>query len=88
MGTMIRTTVALPAYLLAEADRVVREGRAKSRNEIVALALAHELATIQRRAIDEAFAGMASDIEYQTEASRLMDEFASADQETARTIPE
>jgi metal-responsive CopG/Arc/MetJ family transcriptional regulator len=79
--------LALPAELLAEADRIVREGGARSRNEFVAQALARELAARRRGAIDAAFASMADDAEYQREAAQLMAEFAHADAETLRGVP-
>ena len=83
----VRTTLALPVDLLAEADRVVREGGARSRNEFVAQALTHELALRRRLAIDASFAAMANDAEYQHEAARITSEFSEADEETLRGHP-
>ena len=40
----IRTTLALPADLLAAVDQAVQAGHARSRNELVAKALQRELA--------------------------------------------
>ena len=77
-----RTTVTLPTDLLTAADRAVRAGEARSRNELVANALRRELASIERAAIDAAFAGMADDSAYLDEARVISDEFASADWET------
>jgi mRNA-degrading endonuclease toxin of MazEF toxin-antitoxin module len=54
----VRTALALPAELLAAADRAVPRGRARSRNGLVARALRHELARERRRDIDAAFAAM------------------------------
>src|SRR5207249_3486162 len=48
----VRTTLTLPVELLEAADRAVRTGRARSRNELVARALRHELAALERAAID------------------------------------
>lgn len=48
MGKNVRTTVALPEELLAAVDRAVQEGRARSRNEFLSLALRQELATLER----------------------------------------
>jgi metal-responsive CopG/Arc/MetJ family transcriptional regulator len=48
-----RTTIALPAALLAATDRAVREGKAKSRNELIARAIQRELALIRRAEIDK-----------------------------------
>ncbi len=81
---VVRTTLALPADLLAAVDRAVREGRARSRNELVAVALARELAAQERAELDAAFAGMAEDSEYQAEARAVAAEFAPADWEALR----
>lgn len=77
----VRTTVALPAELLAAADHAVQAGYARSRNELVAMALRRELAAQQRATIDAAFAAMAEDPLYQAEARELADTFAQADWE-------
>ena len=76
-----RTTLALPAALLAAVDQAVREGKAKSRNQLVAAALRRELAALERAAIDQAFAGMADDKAYQEEALKIAEEFAISDWE-------
>jgi metal-responsive CopG/Arc/MetJ family transcriptional regulator len=80
----IRTTLALPAELLAAADQAVRAGKARSRNELVATALRHELAAQERAAIDAAFLAMADDAEYQAEAKAIAAEFGAADWEALR----
>jgi Arc/MetJ-type ribon-helix-helix transcriptional regulator len=77
----VRTTVALPADLIAAVDRAVREGRARSRSELLTTALQHELAALDRRAVDAAFAPLADDLDYQNEAMTLSTEFAAADWE-------
>lgn len=74
----VRTTLALPAELLEATGRAVREGKAHSRNEIVARALSRELAAQKRAEIDRALAEMASDPEYQAEVLRIEAEFADA----------
>jgi metal-responsive CopG/Arc/MetJ family transcriptional regulator len=88
MATTVRTTLALPADLLAEADRVVRAGGARSRNELVARAILRELAAIERKRVDDAFAGMGADVESEREAEQIMAEFAQSDYETWRDIPD
>ncbi len=80
----IRTTVTLPTDLLTAADLAVRAGEARSRNELVANALRRELASIERAAIDAAFAGMADDKAYLEEARVISDEFVQADWEAYR----
>lgn len=77
----IRTTLALPADLLAAVDQAVQAGHARSRNELVARALQRELAAQQRATIDAAFAAMAEDPTYHTEARALSEAFAQADWE-------
>ncbi|HLF05166.1 MAG TPA: YlcI/YnfO family protein [Dehalococcoidia bacterium] len=76
-----RTTLTLPAALLAAVDQAVREGKAKSRNQLVAAALRRELAALERAAIDQAFAGMADDKAYQEESLKIAEEFAISDWE-------
>lgn len=80
----VRTTVTLPADLLAAADQAIREGKAKSRNELVSASLRHELAALERATIDAAFAEMTHDQAYQDEARRLTAEFEIADWEAFR----
>lgn len=82
----VRTTLALPADLLAAVDRAVKAGKARSRNELVTMALERELAAQQRAAIDAAFAEMAQDPDYQAEANKISSEFASADWEAWRQV--
>jgi metal-responsive CopG/Arc/MetJ family transcriptional regulator len=77
----IRTTLALPAALLAAVDQAVQAGHARSRNEFIAKALQRELAAQQRAAIDAAFAAMAEDPTYHTEAQALTEAFDQADWE-------
>ena len=74
----VRTTLALPADLLEATDKAVREGKARSRNELVAEALRRELAARRRAEIDAEIAEMANDAEYQREAAQLEQEFAQA----------
>jgi metal-responsive CopG/Arc/MetJ family transcriptional regulator len=81
---IVRTTVALPADLLEAADNAIRDGKARSRNELVAAALRRELAAEERTAVDAAFAAMADDSEYQAEALAIEAEFASAGEEAMR----
>jgi hypothetical protein len=80
----VRTTLALPADLLEAVDQAVRAGKARSRNELVAMALRRELAAQQRAVIDAAFAAMADDPVYQAEARETATAFAAADWEALR----
>ena len=76
--------LTLPADLLAAVDAAIQTGQARSRNELVRMALERELPAQQRATIDAAFAGMAEDRDYQTGAKAITDEFAKADWEAWR----
>ncbi len=80
----IRTTVAIAQDLLEAVDRAVVAGAAGSRNDFLALALRNQLARARRAAIDEAFAGMASDPIHQRESAELAQELAASDWEAFR----
>ncbi len=75
-NSTVRTTLALPTELLAETDKIVSQGKARSRNQFIAQALEHELAALKRAEIDAAIAEMASDEAYQTEVLQMDREFA------------
>jgi metal-responsive CopG/Arc/MetJ family transcriptional regulator len=81
-----RTTIALPAALLAATDRAVTEGKAKSRNELIARAIQRELASIRRAEIDADLTQMGQDPEYQAEVLQMEAEFAVAQWEALQTI--
>lgn len=83
-ATKVRTTVAIPEDLLRSVDDAVRAGRARSRNEFLALALENQLAASRREAIDAAFGEMADDPLYQQEIAEIADEFRAADWEALR----
>ncbi len=72
----VPTTFSVPTDLLEATDRVVREGKAGSRDQLVAAALRHELEAIQRAEIDAAFATLAEDPDHQAETRMLDAEFA------------
>lgn len=78
---IVRTTLAIPDELLAATDRAVQEGKAKSRNEFVAIALRHELAALKRAEIDAAFALMSDDEQYKSVAIAIANEFSNTDWE-------
>jgi hypothetical protein len=77
-----RLTVEISSELLEEADIAVRAGHARTRDELVVVALRHELETLagrrraRRATIDAEFDRMAGDSESQAEAMRLDREFA------------
>jgi Arc/MetJ-type ribon-helix-helix transcriptional regulator len=81
------TTLALPSDLLAAVDKVVLEGLAGSRDEVVERALRRQLADLRRSALDAEFRHMADDVAYQAEAHQILGEFAQADSETLDDEP-
>lgn len=83
-NNITRTTLALPDDLLASIDRVVHEGKSRSRNAFVAEAVRQALVAIENAEIDAAFAAMATDDEYQREALRIAGEFEHASWEALR----
>ncbi len=82
----IRTTITLPAELIAATDKAVSQGKAKSRNEFVAQALLHELEALKRTEIDAELAQMAQDPEYQAQVLRMEAEFAVASWEALQLV--
>jgi Arc/MetJ-type ribon-helix-helix transcriptional regulator len=81
------TTLALPSDLLAAVDKVVQEGRARSRDELVESALRLRLAELRRSALDAEFRHMADDVDYQRDVHQILGEFAQADWETFHEEP-
>jgi metal-responsive CopG/Arc/MetJ family transcriptional regulator len=86
LGITTRTTIALPAALLAATDRAVTAGQAKNRTELITRAIQRELALIRRAEIDADLAQMAQDDEYQLEVLQMEAEFAVAQWEALQTI--
>jgi metal-responsive CopG/Arc/MetJ family transcriptional regulator len=77
-GRTVRTTLALPADLLAAVDEAVRKGQARRRKELVTTALQHEPAARRRAEIDAGFAGMAADPDSLVGVAQLEREFDRA----------
>jgi metal-responsive CopG/Arc/MetJ family transcriptional regulator len=86
LGATTRTTIALPAALLAATDQAVTAGKAKNRNELIARAIQRELALIRRAEIDADLLEMSQDAEYQEEVLQMETEFAVAQWEALQTI--
>jgi hypothetical protein len=80
----VRTTITLPADLVDAADQAVRAGKARSRNDLLIMALRRELTAQRRAEIDANLASMADDPELQAEAEQIEREFARADDEAGR----
>ena len=89
-----RLTVEIPPDLLAAADRAVRAGHARTREDLVVVALRHELDALtrdrqaRRAEIDAEFAHMAEDAHSQAEALQLDREFSEASWEAFRASEE
>jgi Arc/MetJ-type ribon-helix-helix transcriptional regulator len=81
------TTLTLPSDLLAAVDKVVQEGRAGSRDELVESALRRQLAELRRSALDAEFRHMADDVDYQRDVHQILGEFAQADGEALHEEP-
>jgi len=80
----VRTTITIPIELLEATDKAVKSGKAKSRNEFMAIALQKELAAQKRAEIDDALAEMLQDPDYQVEVLKLEAEFAVAQWEALK----
>jgi hypothetical protein len=73
---LVRTTLDLPRDLLERSNRVVGEGKIKSRNLLITVALAEYLDAFERAEIDDAFAKMRDDDAYRRVIAGLADDFA------------
>jgi metal-responsive CopG/Arc/MetJ family transcriptional regulator len=76
------TTLTLSSDLLAAVDKVVQEGLARNRDELVESAIRRQLAELCRSALDAEFQYMAGDLDYQSDEHQILKEFAEADRET------
>jgi hypothetical protein len=70
-----QVTLRLPRRLYERAKLLVKEHQTGSVNEFIVKAVAAYLKAIDRKVIDDAFAGMANDEEYRREALRIVEEF-------------
>ena len=78
----LQTTLRLPDSLYQRARKLVVEDKhVDSMNELIITALSAYLRALDRKMIDRAFAGMADDAEYQSEAELIAREFAESDAE-------
>ena len=83
-GKVIRTTLTLPADLFTAMDRVIREGKARNRGELVTRAIRRELEAQKRADIDAEFLAMAADPVSQNESAIIEAEFLKSDAEAIR----
>jgi len=83
---LVRTTLDLPRDLLERSNRVVDEGKAKSRNLLIIAALAEYLDGLERLEIDTAFEAMQDDGVYRALMLSLTRDFGPSDQETLEAV--
>ena len=76
-----QTTLRLPKQLYERVKRHVEAERADSVNDFILEAVSAYLRALERKAIDDAFRGMAGDKAYQREALRIAQQFAQSDAE-------
>ncbi len=77
----LQTTLRLPKQLYARVKSHVQRDQAISVNEFIVNALSAYLRAVERKAIDDAFLGMAADRQYQREALTIAEQFAASDAE-------
>lgn len=76
-----QTTLRLPQKLYEQAKMLVQQQKNRSVNDFIVSAVSAYVRALERRAIDDAFRGMADDKQYQREALRLAQHFAASDAE-------
>lgn len=74
---VILNEVAIPTNLFAASDKLIKAGKAKNINELIAKALHRELAARKREEMDNELAEMTKDPEYQAEVLQMDREFAN-----------
>ena len=77
----VRTTVTLPADLVMWSQQFIEKGTVPSRNALIVAALEHFLIELEHQEIDEQFAAMADDTQYQEHILQISEEFADSDWE-------
>ncbi len=75
------TTVRLPRQIYERAKTAVPRSQASSFNDFVVQAIEEKLQRLTEAEIDDAFAHMAQDAQYQHDAMRLAKEFEKSDWE-------
>jgi hypothetical protein len=77
----LQTTLRLPRHLYERVKSHVQQNQTVSVNEFIVNALAAYVQAVERKAIDDAFRGMADDKQYQREALMIAEQFAASDAE-------
>jgi hypothetical protein len=70
----IQTALWLPKHLYERAKRHAKRGSPQSLNSFIVSAVAAYVEAVERKVIDDAFAGMANDEEYRREALLIVEE--------------
>jgi hypothetical protein len=78
---IMQTTLRLPRPLYDRVKGLVEREHAGSVNDFIVNALAAYVRAVERKAIDDAFADMADDTQYQREALLIAEQFARSDAE-------
>ena len=84
----VRTTVRVPKPLYDEAQKCVHKNAtpAASINDFFIAAICAYVKLVKRKQIDAAFAGMAEDTDYQTQARLIGEEFSQSDWEAFEAV--
>lgn len=80
----IRTTVTIPVTLIQRSQPFIDKGVMPNRNTLMVAALERFLAELERAEIDDQFAAMADDDEYQAFNMQMAESFASSDWEALK----
>ena len=80
----IRINIDLPVALLERVTEAVRKGAFRSRNGLIVRAVEEYMKHLEDSWIDQAFARMADDREYQLLNLRVAEEFENSDSEAFR----
>jgi Arc/MetJ-type ribon-helix-helix transcriptional regulator len=86
--TVVRTTVSLPADLLARVDALVAGGGAASRTAFIIEALSADLSRRKEEEIDRTFYALANDPDLAAEERELHAAFTGADRESWSALNE
>jgi hypothetical protein len=78
---ILQTTLRLPRPLYERVKNYVEQNKTGSLNDFVVTALSAYVRAVERKAIDDAFRGMADDKQYQREALLIAEQFAASDAE-------
>lgn len=77
----MQTTLRLPRPLYERVKSYVEQNKTGSVNDLIVNAVGAYMRAAERKAIDDAFRGMADDKQYQREALMIAEQFAPSDAE-------